>query len=311
MADDNVDPSPQREDFVQDLGSFHQKVLSIRTQLDENKAVDLTSDPSKYINIWDYHGGENQQWQFLYDSTERSYQIVSVDTRKAMKGNADGSMTMVNPTGPYESYDYGAYWQLLKINNTSYYLIKNMASGLLLDLDNANTANGTRIKTFRENGEAAQYWNLQAVGETIGEFNGKVLSIHTELNWDKAIDVNMSNKSIAIWDYNAGDNQKWTFRYDSTKKAYQIVSLATGNCLYPDYRGNLGLTVPSFEFGDSYWYVIKDDPYSCYYIKNWQHGTFIDLAGSDTTNGQPVIAYEEKGEPNQLWHLFENRPQHK
>lgn len=304
---DIINISPTREDFAQDFGTYHQKVLSIRSELNLNKAVDLTSDASKYLNIWDFHGGENQQWNFVYDSMDRAYEIISISTRKAIKSNADGSITMVNPTGSFEAYDYGAYWQLLKISNTNYYLIKNMASGMLLDLDNANTANGTRIKTFRENGEIAQYWELFEIGQTIGEFDGKIVSLHTELDWNKALDYDRDQHDLQMWDYNAGNNQQWRLKYNSTTRAYQIISIYSGNCLAANSSGNLTLTLTDAEYGNSYWKVVQVKPYTCYTIENLQYGTCLDVAGSDTANGHPVIAYAKNGNTNQLWRLFENR----
>lgn len=143
MAATNNTPDTRRDDFTQDFGSLNGKIMSIRTELNLNKAAELTSNPSNYINLWDFNGSESQHWVFYYDGTLSAYQIISISTAQAMKSNTDGSMTMVTSRGNSRSRDYSTFWQLLKINNTNYYLIKNMASGLLLDLDNANTTNGT------------------------------------------------------------------------------------------------------------------------------------------------------------------------
>lgn len=160
-SDNNIDAAQAA--FTIDNGTFHQKTLFIRSELNHNKVVDLTSNPSNYINIWDFHGGINQQWQFLYDSSSMSYQIISADTGMAMASYTNGKMDMIRPTSS-SAYDWSGYWQLRKITNTNFYILKNIGSSMVLELTNSNLTNGTALRTYYETGNAGQYWVLEVKG---------------------------------------------------------------------------------------------------------------------------------------------------
>lgn len=146
-------------------------------------------------------------------------------------------------------------------------------------------------------------------GEEAGggeDFNGKTFSLHSELDWNKALDYAHDDR-LNIWDYNASKRQIWTAKYSTTTQAYQLISKHSGNCLMANSSGELFLTNPTFQFADSFWKLVKDEPYSCYFIENYDYGTVLDVSGSNTTNGQSVTAFAKHGGVNQLWRLFENR----
>ncbi|OTP12631.1 hypothetical protein A5844_000864 [Enterococcus sp. 10A9_DIV0425] len=290
--------------FEQDLGSFHTQVLTIRSALNTNKVVDLSSDPSKVIHIWDSHGGDNQLWRFKYNSSERSYQIESVATGKVIKSNADGTMVMANMTGSFEEYDYGKYWELLRLDSGNY-LIKNQASGLVLDLDNENTTNGTKIKTYKENGSLAQEWKISETTEPVGEYDGKILTVHTELNPDRKV-LNFTDNAynpVIAWEFDAGKKQQWKFQFDTTKRAYQIISLAKDNqCLDIGNTtdGRLVMSLTSFQYGTSYWKLVEGQS-GIYTIENVHTGLVLNV----DSVGSIVTAYKRTGGTNQLWRFKE------
>ena len=74
--------------------------------------------------------------------------------------------------------------------------------GKCLDVDNAGTANGTKVQLWTCNGSAAQVWQPQSNGSILNPQSGKVL--------DAAEASSADGTQIHIWEYVGGANQHWT-----------------------------------------------------------------------------------------------------
>ncbi len=87
------------------------------------------------------------------------------------------------------------------------YYIKNVYSGLYLDVNGGNSANGTNIQQWQYNGGNAQKFKLVSDG------NGYYSILTACSGYNSGIDVNgkktADGTNIIQWAYNGGDNQKF------------------------------------------------------------------------------------------------------
>ncbi|GAB3828017.1 ricin-type beta-trefoil lectin domain protein [Dactylosporangium cerinum] len=75
------------------------------------------------------------------------------------------------------------------------------ANGKCLDVDNAGTANGTKVQLWTCNGTGSQVWQPQANGSILNPQSGKVL--------DALGGASADGTQIHIWDYANVASQKW------------------------------------------------------------------------------------------------------
>ncbi|MFI1887361.1 RICIN domain-containing protein [Streptomyces jumonjinensis] len=102
--------------------------------------------------------------------------------------------------------------------------------GWAADVDNANTADGTRVKAEYDTGHAAQRWNLTRQADnryriTPSIATGKALDSNT----DRGRVVDGTSYFAQIWNYSGSDNQKWSLR-EVAGGRYEIVG-NDGGCL--------------------------------------------------------------------------------
>ncbi|MDY7089244.1 MAG: family 16 glycoside hydrolase, partial [Actinomycetota bacterium] len=76
------------------------------------------------------------------------------------------------------------------------------AHGKCLDVDNAGTANGTKVQLYTCNGSAAQVWQAQSNGSLLNPASGKVL--------DAAGGSSADGTQIQIWEWADVAQQRWT-----------------------------------------------------------------------------------------------------
>ncbi|WP_229068145.1 family 16 glycoside hydrolase [Actinoplanes sp. DH11] len=76
------------------------------------------------------------------------------------------------------------------------------ALGKCLDIDNAGTANGTKVQLYTCNGSAAQVWQQQPNGSLLNPQSGKVL--------DVAGGASANGTQIQIWEWSDVAQQRWT-----------------------------------------------------------------------------------------------------
>ncbi|WP_405624493.1 RICIN domain-containing protein [Streptomyces sp. NBC_01396] len=102
------------------------------------------------------------------------------------------------------------------INPSTNYTIKNVNSGLLMDVNAGSTADGARVIQWPNNGGANQQWNIVPV-------TGQLYKI-VNRNSGKALDINASSHSrgtaLQQYGYGGGNNQLWYF--EPTSGGYVI-----------------------------------------------------------------------------------------
>ncbi|WP_430379733.1 RICIN domain-containing protein [Streptomyces sp. B1-3] len=111
------------------------------------------------------------------------------------------------------------------VNPSTYYTIKNVNSGQLMDVYQASTADGGSVVQWPANSGTNQQWNIVQV-------SGQLYKI-VNRNSGKALDINASNHykgtNLQQYTYNGGNNQLWYF--EPTSGGYLIRNFETGQVL--------------------------------------------------------------------------------
>lgn len=102
-------------------------------------------------------------------------------------------------------------WKFERQSDNSY-IIKSSSDGLCLDVDNANSSNGTNVKVCAYNGSDAQKWYLIRVGDNKYILRSKLGNCVLDL----AGGSNVSGTNIQIYETNDTDAQFWSiYKYDT------------------------------------------------------------------------------------------------
>ncbi len=198
-----------------------------------SKTLDVGAS-TKSVNIFKYHGGDNQKWLLnRVDSNTTQDDAEEATKKKESKAVEDesktsfisGSYQFISKAYPDKAIDIrggikvdmvsgslqvftkkesGADNQTFQIkynSTTGYYSIINPATGLSFDVKGARTENSTGTQVFAAHNACNQEWSLEKDADgyyTIASrCSGKVL------------DVGASTMSVNIFDIHNGDNQKW------------------------------------------------------------------------------------------------------
>ncbi|QDX91766.1 hypothetical protein EEL30_04915 [Brevibacillus laterosporus] len=132
--------------------------FQIVTALNNSSVLDLNGPNN--VTLWSNNQGNHQKWKFVYDKQKNAYQIYSVSNPNLILAWNDipGSRNVfATPNQQKEEH----YWILQHLED-DYYIIKNKKSpNLVLDVDNANTNNGTNIKVNEQHDLGSPYSKAQ------------------------------------------------------------------------------------------------------------------------------------------------------
>lgn len=118
-------------------------------------------------------------------------------------------------------------WNIISKNG--YYILKNKETGMVLDLENGNTANNTNIQTYQENGSNAQLFALNLVNHDLAYYH----TISSKLDANKlltAVGNGITDTNVNIRDNVHNMTQKFYLRKE-TDGYYIIVHSFSGNVL--------------------------------------------------------------------------------
>ncbi|PER94278.1 hypothetical protein CN500_20635 [Bacillus cereus] len=122
-------------------------VTALDTSNGEHRVVDLNRE-NQNITLWKGNDGDNQKWEFVYDEDREAYQIRSVSNPDLVLVWIDVSSapTYKNVMGHKNEHKEEHYWILEKLKDRHYIIKSKKDLGLVLDVDGAKDANGTKIK---------------------------------------------------------------------------------------------------------------------------------------------------------------------
>ncbi len=183
------------------------------------------------------------------------------------------------------------------------YYIKNVNSGLYLDVENASADNGANVQQWTFNGCDAQKFQIKSDG------NGYYYILTGASGYTKCVDIDSGSAAdgtnVMQWEYWGGNMQK----YKIAKNADGSISFLTGASGCSSALDVYGM---STEDGGnvcewSYWggsgqsWVLESALESAavtegeYYIKNVNSGKYLDVANSSADNGANIQQWEFNG----------------
>ncbi|MEO7717951.1 MAG: RICIN domain-containing protein [Capsulimonas sp.] len=132
------------------------------------------------VNQWGYDGSTgNQRWALAPTENGDHFKLISWVSGKAMAIAGD---SLTNGAQLVDTdYTYGdpsQQWDLVDVGS-GWYNIKNVRSGLLMDVDGASTADNAKVQQYGNTNTAAQRWRLQPWGNYYlrAENSGKYVGV--------------------------------------------------------------------------------------------------------------------------------------
>lgn len=120
-------------------------------------------------------------------------------------------------------------------SGSSYYYLTNVNSGLVGDINNFSTANGTQLQQWANTHGTNQQWQIHSVGgglyEIINHNSGLALGINGGLNsHGSAVDQETyTASSDQLWYFEAGPSGSYVIRNFQSKQALEIGGNSTSN----------------------------------------------------------------------------------
>ena len=111
-----------------------------------------------------------------------------------------------------------------------------------------------------------------------------------------------AGSAVHAWNYLGLDNQKWQFTYVSEKRAYKITSSRSSNLALTWYTKSNAVAGHDYRGENSQLWRIETAKDGAYKIRSLADPKMVlDLSGSETSNGTPIVVYQDNATDNQEW----------
>ncbi len=177
------------------------------------KAIDLISGNTAngaQINQWTYdYNGPNQRWALAPTENADHFRLVSWVSGKCacIEGDSAAAGAKLH-AWDYTGNNTAQQFDLTDAGN-GYFRIRNVKSGLVLEIANAGTANNDRIQQNTQNTSINQHWRLQPWGDYfIRPTTGKYVCIENSgnSNGDRIVQYSWENNLWFHWRFDAVTN---------------------------------------------------------------------------------------------------------
>ncbi|MEV4616684.1 RICIN domain-containing protein [Kitasatospora sp. NPDC049258] len=236
-----------------------------------------------------------QQWKFTkvagtWENTT-AYRITSVRTGKAL--SVTGGVLGFAPSGSSPQQRW-----MLSTTGDGHSTVINVATGDLLDVANASTADGAPVGVYRPTTGSNQSWTLRSAAADI---------------W-KALRVRGSNKCVDIQGSSTADgapalqytcvsasNQKWSLR--AAGPGYvNLVGLQSGKCL--DVSGastadNAAVLLYGCNGGSNQQWSVRTTATGYVTLMARHSGKCLDVSGTSLNNNATLVQYPCSGSTSQ------------
>lgn len=258
------------------------------------------------------------QWKFIPTARPRIFNIMSLDnTSKQAIGVTSSTATQI-VQGKLQAADIRFQWEFIPVVEAGWYLLKNVGSGLVMNIKQAAKANGTPLiqtAADTEDGEnnptttkfevlevSAGVYNLTP-GHT---YNKKWVSVSSGNNSNgTGLTIASNNDPLQgfdikfVSDLTKGfDNETFVIRSTSSQK---LVGVKDGSDNIIQWDANEKDT-------DFQWRLISVEPVDylqegTYMIQNVDSKLMMDVAGAKLQDGTNVIQWGKSGASNQRFEV--------
>ncbi|MEO7719031.1 MAG: RICIN domain-containing protein [Capsulimonas sp.] len=164
---------------------------------------------SANTNQWSYdYNGPNQRWALVPTEGGNHFKIVSWVSGKSVSVSNDSTAN----SAQLWAYDYtgnnpSQQWDLVDAGN-GWYNIKNVRSGLLMDVSGSSTADNAKIQQYANTNSGAQRWRFQPWGNYyIRADGGRYICVQGA--------GSTNGSSIIQYDQQSNPWFKWSFTSES------------------------------------------------------------------------------------------------
>ncbi len=289
---------------------FADGVYYIASKLNINMRLDVAyGGTSNGTNLWLYESNNSttQQFRVTKQSDGKTYRLQAVCNDLYIDNG--GSSDIDFNTHMWEWASTGAQmWYIIDAGN-GWYTFVNHDSGLVLDVQNGNTANGTNIRQHTSNGTDSQKFRFIPVGNA--NISDGVYNIESKLNTNLRLDVAYggSSNGANLWLYQSNHSSAQQFRVtkQSDGKTYRLQAVC--NDLYIDNGGSsdIDFNTHMWEWastGAQMWYVI-DAGDGWYSIVNHDSGLALDVENGNASSGTNIRQHTYNGSNAQKWRFVQ------
>ena len=184
-----------------------------------------------------------------------------------------------------------------------YYIIRHIASNLVLDVVGGSVANGSQIQLYSFNDSCAQKWYFTVNGD-----NYTIKSVCS----NKSLDIpdnrsNVAGLKVQIYDSNNSGAQKFVMKdLSAAPIANNAYVLKTTGGKVLDAEGGLVSNGAKLQIYDANYdrgqlYAVTRTSDGLYVIKNTTSNRAIDVSGGKKDDGTPLQLYDYNGTCAQKW----------
>ncbi|BDI28856.1 hypothetical protein CCAX7_009070 [Capsulimonas corticalis] len=235
----------------------------------------------------------NQRWALLPTEGANHFKLISwVDGKAVSVSNNSTSAGAQIWAWDYTGNEPSQQWDLVDAGNGWYY-VKNVRSGLVLDVSGGSTADNAMVQQWTSNQSAAQKWRLQPWGNFyIRAASGKYVCIQNQgsANGSPIIQYQQENNPWFKWQFTSeGDGYYGLFSLNAPSRVLCVQNASTAaaaNTHLWDYN-------PS-NIGDQKIRIVpKTDGKFKFYFGH--DGMSWDIPGGATANNTPLQQYPDNG----------------
>lgn len=201
-------------------------------------------------------------------------------------------------------------WQVKRESN-GYYVIKNVHSGLVLDVSGGLTSNGTNIQTYSYNGTCAQQWKIH---NTPDGYYTLESACAPAMVLDMAGGIIGSGTNVQLYIANNSNAQKWSFVLGETiASGTYIVESHENRQFVMDVAGgskSSGASTQVYSGNKTIaqkWHLEYHSSGDYYTISNPVSGKVLDVDAGILKSGSKLQMYNSNSTCAQRWKIFDTR----
>ena len=133
--------------------------------------------------------------------------------------------------------------------------------------------------------------------------------IVTKLDSKKYLDISGSARNVVIKDKIDSNSQKWTFQFDSNRRAFIIFNKNYSGYFLTNNAGKATLEDQGVDYYSTTlqrWYLHQQEDGSfiiANYVGDYLNPDVLDLAGSNTANETNILSHRHSGSNNQKFYV--------
>jgi uncharacterized protein len=219
-------------------------------------------------------------------------------TALTFTATANGSTVNLGPFHDAQGFNYTVYWSGsgASTSGAANYRLFNAASGLVLGIQNASTADGGLALQWADNGTADHNWEIIVDGTAIRLRNvnsGRVLGIETMSTADNARALQWSDNGTADHRWSVVDvgDGSVKLRNVNSGKLLAILNASTA-------QGAQAVQDPDNGSADNQWRFV---PNGARRIQNLASGLVLGVTNMSTADGGLVVQWGDTGTADHLW----------